>query len=100
MATETTERLVKDIKVLAADTQELIRQTAGESGERLAAARERAGQTLADLQTTLKDLQENAVERTRDAAKAANTYVYQNPWPVVAGVAAIAIIGGVLLARR
>lgn len=90
------EKFVTDLKVLAADTQELIRETAGQTGERVVAAREKARQTLADLQRSIQPMQEAVVLRTR----LANAYVHDNPWPVLTGVAVLSALVGFALGRR
>ena len=96
MTTQASEKLVTDLKVLAADTQELIKETAGQTGERVVAAREKARQTLADFQRSLQPMQNAVAER----ARLARAFVHDKPWPVLAGVAVMAVLAGFLLGRR
>ena len=96
MTTQATEKLVTDLKVLAADTQELIKETAGQTGERVVAAREKARQTVADFQRALQPMQDAVAARTRRASD----YVHDKPWPVLAGIAVLAVLAGFILGRR
>lgn len=96
MTTQASEKLVTDLKVLAADTQELIRETAGQTGERVVAAREKARQTVADFQRSLQPMQDAVAARTR----LASAYIHDKPWPILAGVAVLAVLAGFFLSRR
>jgi ElaB/YqjD/DUF883 family membrane-anchored ribosome-binding protein len=104
MATEGTQRLMADLRDLAADTQALINETMGQSSERAAVARERAKQALANLQGSIASLQDVAFDRAREAAAATDEYVRANPWRSLGTAAAVAIaigvIAGIVLGRR
>jgi len=87
------EKLAADVKVLAADVEELVRATAAQSGERLAAARSR-------VQTALADAKDTVVLRGTEAAQAADRYVHDNAWTAVGVSAAIGLLVGILIGRR
>ena len=87
------EKLTQDVKVLAADLQELLKATASQSGEKIAAARTRVEGALVHARDTV-GLQ------AREAAERTDRYVHQYPWET-AGIAAIAgAIAGFLIGRR
>jgi ElaB/YqjD/DUF883 family membrane-anchored ribosome-binding protein len=100
MASEVMDRLVADLKTLAQDVRELIAQTAGQSGEQVAAARARAQQSLAELQERVGPLQEEARVRSREAARATSEYVQEHPAQVIAALAAVALLAALILSRR
>ena len=100
MSTEASQKLVSDLKVLAADTQDLIRATAEQSGEKVNAARDKARMALAHAQARVAATEAAFAARARDAANSADQYVTSHPWRT-AGVAALcALVVGILIARR
>lgn len=94
------DQLATDLKAVIADAEDLLKATAGVAGERVSEARARAEETLRTLKAKLANLDEVAVARARQAARAADDYVHEHPWSAVgiAGVAGLLI--GVLIARR
>ena len=94
------EKLVADLKVVVADAEELLRATASQAGEKVAAARERIQASLATAKVKLTDAERALLEKSKLAAKATDEYVRDNPWQAV-GVAAVAgLVLGVLISRR
>ena len=94
------DKLVADLKVLIADSEELLRASAGQAGEKISAARERVQASLASAKVKLSDAERATVEQAKIAAKATDEYVHENPWRAV-GIAAFAgLVLGVLISRR
>jgi ElaB/YqjD/DUF883 family membrane-anchored ribosome-binding protein len=94
-----TDKILADLRMLATDTEALIRATAGQTGRQLAAARNRADESLAAAKTHVGNLGRVAAERTRAAGRATDGYVHANPWQVVAVGAAAGFLMGALMAR-
>ena len=94
------DKLVDDLRMVVADAEELLKATANQTGERIAAARARAGESLQIAKARLEDAQAAVVERTRVAAKATDEYVHDNPWQAIGVAATIGLILGALIARR
>lgn len=96
----TTERLADDLRRVIADAEELLRATAGEAGEAIAAARARMQDRLESAKSGLGPLGAEAEEQARAALRAADGYVRDKPWQAV-GIAALAGIAlGLLVGRR
>jgi ElaB/YqjD/DUF883 family membrane-anchored ribosome-binding protein len=94
------EKLVADLKVVVADAEELLRATASQAGEKVSAARERIQASLAAAKVKLTEAERALLEKTKQAAKATDDYVHENPWRAV-GIAAVAgLVLGVLISRR
>jgi ElaB/YqjD/DUF883 family membrane-anchored ribosome-binding protein len=94
------DQLVADMKAVIADAETLLKATAGETGERIVAARTRAEESLRAARARLVRLDSAVREQAKDAAKAADDLVHENPWAAV-GVAAVAgLVIGVLISRR
>lgn len=103
MASETQaarDKLVADFKALANDSEELLRATANQTGERVTAARARIEESLRATKDKITELQGDAVERARAAARATDELVHENPWQSVAIAAAVGFFLGWLSGRR
>ena len=96
----TKDKLVTDLKVLIGDTEELLRATAGQAGEKIATARERIQASLAVYKEKLVDAEEAMMERTKEAARATDEYVHDHPWQAVGVAAGVGVLLGMLIARR
>ena len=101
---ESRRKLVEDFNAVIADTEELLKALASSGAEKGSALRASAEQNLAVAKQRLRELQAEALERSKLAAKVTDEYVRANPWEsvgVAAAVAAIAgFIVGLLLNRR
>jgi ElaB/YqjD/DUF883 family membrane-anchored ribosome-binding protein len=103
MSTRTAEardQLVTDMKTVIADAEELLKATAGAAGDRVNAARARAEETLRAARQKLSQVDDMVIGRAKDAARATDDYVRENPWGAV-GIAALAgLVVGVLISSR
>jgi len=87
------EKLTRDVKVLASDIQELLKATASQTGDRIAAARAR-------VETSLTHARETVTVHALQAGRTTDRYVHEHAWET-AGFAALAgAIVGFLVARR
>jgi ElaB/YqjD/DUF883 family membrane-anchored ribosome-binding protein len=96
----TREQLVHDFKVVIADAEALLKATAGQGGEALAAARARAEESLAVAKAKMADAQAALVIRTKATAKATDEYVHENPWKAIGVAAGVGVVIGLLIGRR
>lgn len=93
------EKLVQDLRVVVNDAEELLKATAGQAGEKVAAARERIQENLVAAKERLVAAERVVVEKTKQAAKATDEYVHENPWKAVGIAAGAGLIVGMLIAR-
>lgn len=94
------EKLMEDLRLVAADAEALLRATANHAGEEAAAARARIQNSLQVVKARLADAEAAVIERTQQAVKDTDQYVHDNPWQAV-GIAAVAgAVIGMLIARR
>ncbi len=96
----TKDKLVADLKVVVADAEELLRATASQAGEKVAAARERIQASLATAKVKLGEAERALLEQTKQAAKATEDYVRENPWQAIGIAAAAGLVLGILISRR
>ena len=94
------ERLMKDFKAVVGDTEELLRATASQTGEKVAAVRARVEENLMATKKRIADLEEGMVDKTKAAARAADQMVHENPWKAVGMAAAVGFLLGLLVHRR
>jgi ElaB/YqjD/DUF883 family membrane-anchored ribosome-binding protein len=93
------EKLIQDFRLVVADTEELLRATAGVAGEKVSVARERMQENLVNAKARLASAEEDAIAKTREAAKATDEYVHENPWTAIGVAASVGVIVGMLIGR-
>lgn len=94
------EKLVEDFRTVVSDTEELLRATANQSGERINAARQRVEESLRDTKRRIAELEDDALERARVAAKRTDDYVREHPWESIGIAGTVGVLLGMLLSRR
>ena len=96
--------LLGDLKMVVADTEELLKATVSQTGEKITTVREKIGESLRKAKYRLSCAEEAIIEKTRRAAKATDEYVHDNPWRAVGGAAgvgvSIGLVIGLLIGRR
>ncbi len=95
-----TDKVVQDLRLVVADTEELLKATASQTGERISAAREKAEESLKHAREMLDDAQAAMIQRAKHAAKATDTFVHENPWQSIGAAAVAGVLIGALIARR
>ncbi len=94
------EQLVRDFKILVADAESLLKATAGQSGEAVAAMRAKVGESLAVAKVKLTEAEQLALEKAKAAAAATDEYVHEHPWHAVGVAAGVGLVIGLLIGRR
>ncbi len=94
------EKLAADLKAVVADSEELLKATAGQAGEKINAARVRAEKSLSAAKARLDEIEEAAMEKAKAAAKATDTYVHENPWQAIGIAAGVGFLVGLLIGRK
>lgn len=94
-----TDKLVTDLRALISDAEELLKATANQAGEQVAALRRRIEESLKEGKETLADAEDVLYDTTKDAAEAAGAYIQKNPWSAVSIAAGIGLVLGLLIRR-
>lgn len=100
MTDVTKEQLIADFKVVVADAEALIKATANQGGEAIAALRTKAEDSLAVAKEKMAEAQDALVEKSKAAARATDDYVHDNPWKAVGVAAGVGLVIGLLIGRR
>lgn len=93
------EKLVSDLKNVISDAEELLKATAAQAGEKVAAARQKIEQSLIEGKKSLADAEKVLVKKTKECADIADDYVRENPWSAVGIAASIGLVLGLLIRR-
>jgi len=94
------DKLMSDVRTFISDAEEVMRSTADQAGESVAEARNRVLSRLQEARAELASLQKLVVTKAKDASKATDEYVHENPWKSVGIAAGIGLIVGLLVGRR
>lgn len=94
------EKIKSDLKTVLSDMDEYLRVTASQTGEKIGAIRERLQEHMHRAKDRLADTKEIVVDKTKEAAKATDEYVHDNPWRAVGIAAGVGLIIGMLIGRR
>lgn len=94
------DQLISDFKDAVADAEALLKATVNTGGEKVAAVRAKAEESLAIAKARMADTQAAVLVKTKEAAKATDAYVHENPWRSVGFAASIGVVIGLLIGRR
>ncbi|TAK69267.1 MAG: DUF883 domain-containing protein [Betaproteobacteria bacterium] len=96
----TREKLVADMRIVLADTEQLLKAAIGQSGEKLAALQPRIEENLRNARARLAEFERAATEQARAAAQATDAYAHEHPWKVAGFTALLGVAVGLLIGRR
>jgi len=94
------DKIKNDLKTVLSDMDEYLRATASQTGEKIGVIRERLQEHMHKAKDRLADTREVVVDKTKEAARATDEYVHDNPWRAVGVAAGIGLIIGMLIGRR
>ena len=103
MTTETAvtkDKLVQDLRIVISDAEDLLRATASQAGEKAAAAREKIQDSLHRAKIKLAEAEDIMIDNAKQAARATDEYVHDNPWRAVGIAAGVGLLIGLLIGRR
>jgi len=89
--------LLDDFAKIVADAEALLKAVRDVPGEKTQALRASAEARLGAAKERLSALQEEAVQKATAAAKAADTYVHDNPWPLIGAAALTGFLLGLMV---
>lgn len=96
----TKEQLIADFKTVVADAEALLKATANEGGEELAAVRAKAEESIMAVKAKMAEEQAALLVKTKEAAMATDVYVHDHPWTAVGVAAGVGMVVGLLGSRH
>jgi ElaB/YqjD/DUF883 family membrane-anchored ribosome-binding protein len=94
------ETLLDDFSTMLTEAEELLKRAGNETGERAKDLRAQVEAKLLSAKLRLQELEGEAMDRARAAARVTDDYVHDNPWRVVGAAVAIGFLVGLLMNRR
>lgn len=88
------QQLVDDFSKVVADAEGLLKAVRDVPGEKAEAMRASVEARLGAAKERLRTIQDSAIEKTTAAARAADTYVHDNPWPLIGAAALLGFVAG------
>jgi len=96
----TREKLVDDIRIVIADTEQLLKAVIGQSGEKLAALQPRIEESLRNARARLAEFEQAGREKARAAVDSTDDYAHEHPWKIAGFSALLGVAVGLLIGRR
>jgi ElaB/YqjD/DUF883 family membrane-anchored ribosome-binding protein len=94
------ERVLADLQALAHDSEELLKATAGDVSEKAREAREKLTAALARTQSTIEEMQNQAIAGAREAARKADAAIREHPYESLGVAFGLGLLIGVLVGRK
>ena len=96
----TKEKLVRDLRIVVADGDDLLKEVANSTAEPFAAARTNVEARVGEAKSRLEHARIAVTGTAKDAADATQEYVRENPWKVLGVAAAAGLLIGFVFSRR
>ena len=94
------ESLLDDFSTMLTEAEDLLRRAGNETGERAKDLRAQVEAKLLAAKLRLQELEGEAMDRAKAAARYTDDYVHDNPWRAIGAAAAAGFLIGLLLNRR
>ena len=94
------EKLVDDFAAVLAEAEEMLKRAASETGDKARDLRSQVETKLLRAKLRRQEIEGEAVDRAKAAARATDDYVHENPWQAIGVAAAIGLVVGLMLNRR
>jgi ElaB/YqjD/DUF883 family membrane-anchored ribosome-binding protein len=100
METVTSEKMMQDMRLVVTDFEDLLKATAGQTGERIDKIRAKAEESLRTARNRMEVAGKAVQESATEAARTVDQQVRSNPWTAVGIAAGVGLVLGILLGRR
>ena len=94
------EKMATDVKALVEDAEALLNESVVSAGEKAVELREKLRERLCEAMQKVIELEGNVVQKTKQAATAADDFVHEHPWKAIGIAAGVGMILGLLIGRR
>jgi ElaB/YqjD/DUF883 family membrane-anchored ribosome-binding protein len=97
---QTRTKLVDEFSAVLNEAEDMLSRAANETGERAKDLRSQVEAKLLKAKLRLQEIEGQAVDRAKEAARATDDFVHEHPWQSIGIAAAIGVAVGLLLNRR
>jgi ElaB/YqjD/DUF883 family membrane-anchored ribosome-binding protein len=94
------ENLIRELNHVLKDAEELIKHSEQQAGEGFHSAKEKLESSLKNAKQEIGRIEEVVVNKTKEAARATDAYVHENPWKTAGIAAGVGLLIGLLIAKN
>ena len=94
------ERLVDDVAAVLAEAEEMLKRATLETGDKARDLRSQVETQLLRAKLKLQEIEGEAIDHAKAAARATDDYVHDNPWQSIGVAAAVGFLVGLMMNRR
>jgi ElaB/YqjD/DUF883 family membrane-anchored ribosome-binding protein len=94
------DKLVDEFSAVLGEAEEMLKRAATETGDKARDLRSQIETKLLRAKLSLQELEGQAVDQAKAAARATDDYVHDKPWQAIGIAAAVGILVGLLMNRR
>ena len=94
------EKLMHDLHLVIRDAEELLKNSEQQTGEGFKSAKAKFESTLRNAKAEIARVEDIVINRTKEAAKATDVYVKENPWQSAGIAAGVGLLIGLLISRN
>jgi ElaB/YqjD/DUF883 family membrane-anchored ribosome-binding protein len=93
-------KLVDEFSSVLSEAEDMLKRAANETGEKAKDLRSQVEAKLLTAKLRLQELEGQAVDRAKEAARVTDDYVHEHPWQAIGAAAAVGILIGLMMNRR
>ena len=93
-------KLVDEFSTVMTEAEDMLKRAANETGDKAKDLRSQVEAKLLTAKLRLQELEGQAVDRAKEAARATDDYVHEHPWQSIGIAAAVGVVVGLLMNRR
>ena len=93
-------KLADEFSSAMSEAQDILQRAASETGDRARDLRSQVEAKLLQAKLRLQEIEGQAVDRAKYAARATDDYVHDHPWRAIGIAAAVGVVIGLLMNRR
>jgi ElaB/YqjD/DUF883 family membrane-anchored ribosome-binding protein len=94
------ESLLDDFSAMLTEAEDLLKRAGNETGERAKDLRAQVEAKMLSAKLRLQELEGEAMDRAKAAARVTDDYVHDNPWGAIGVAAAAGFLIGLMINRR
>ena len=94
------DKLVDEFSAVLAEAEEMLKRAATETGDKARDLRSQVETKLLRAKLSLQELEGQAIDQAKRAARVTDDYVHDNPWQAIGIAAAVGVVLGLLMNRR
>jgi ElaB/YqjD/DUF883 family membrane-anchored ribosome-binding protein len=93
-------KIADEFTAAMTEAQDMLQRAASETGDKARDLRSQVETKLLHAKLRLQELEGEAVDRAKNAARATDDYVHDHPWRAIGLAAVVGFVIGLLMNRR